>query len=135
MRLKVETKFVALYSGILLVFVPVTLFLLWNLESIVGDFREVVVENKALVREAYLLQKLIMDMETGQRGFIITGQEEFLEPYLRGAERIQNAGKTFSREFTRPSRGFDGSGEDTTSPDSVGGSRRGTGNLLEAPCE
>jgi PAS domain S-box-containing protein len=30
----------------------------------------------------------VLDIETGQRGFVITGKEEFLEPYLAGKERI-----------------------------------------------
>jgi two-component system, sensor histidine kinase and response regulator len=35
-----------------------------------------------VISEARLLAKLILDMETGERGFIITNKPEFLEPYF-----------------------------------------------------
>jgi signal transduction histidine kinase/ActR/RegA family two-component response regulator len=34
-----------------------------------------------VISEGHLLMKLMVDMETGERGFIITGKEHFLEPY------------------------------------------------------
>lgn len=40
-------------------------------------------EVKADIR---LLEKILVDAETGQRGFIFTGQEEFLEPYNQGQQ-------------------------------------------------
>ena len=46
-----------------------------------------------VIAKARLLEKLIIDMETGQRGFLITGEEHFLEPYitakLRWSEEIE----------------------------------------------
>ena len=32
---------------------------------------------------------VLKDMETGQRGYLLTGSEAYLEPYLRGADRIR----------------------------------------------
>ncbi len=34
-----------------------------------------------VIGRAHLLEKLMIDMETGERGFLITGKENFLEPY------------------------------------------------------
>ena len=34
-----------------------------------------------VIADANLLMKLLVDMETGKRGFLITGKENFLEPY------------------------------------------------------
>ena len=34
------------------------------------------------------IEKLIVDMETGERGFLITGKEEFLEPYELGNQLL-----------------------------------------------
>ncbi|UBF30614.1 CHASE3 domain-containing protein (plasmid) [Kovacikia minuta CCNUW1] len=31
-----------------------------------------------------LLQKLLLDIETGFRGYLLTGRQEFLEPYNQG---------------------------------------------------
>jgi signal transduction histidine kinase/ActR/RegA family two-component response regulator len=35
------------------------------------------------------LMSVLKDMETGQRGYLLTGSEAYLEPYLRGADRIR----------------------------------------------
>ena len=35
------------------------------------------------------LSKSIIDVETGQRGFLITGKENFLEPFYKGLTRIE----------------------------------------------
>ena len=37
-----------------------------------------------VISSARLIEKTIVDMETGQRGFLITGNEKFLEPYHQG---------------------------------------------------
>jgi len=46
-----------------------------------------------VIAKAHLLEKLIVDMETGERGFLITGEDHFLEPYdtaiLQWSEEIQ----------------------------------------------
>jgi methyl-accepting chemotaxis protein len=36
------------------------------------------------------LEKLLVDAETGQRGFIFTGQEDFLWPYTNASERLDD---------------------------------------------
>ncbi|MCM3205442.1 methyl-accepting chemotaxis protein [Paenibacillus illinoisensis] len=36
----------------------------------------------------YELEKNMVDMETGQRGYVITGQESYLEPYKAGKEQL-----------------------------------------------
>lgn len=33
----------------------------------------------------------LLDMETGMRGFVLTGREDFLTPYLNGAEKLPSA--------------------------------------------
>ncbi|WP_337034792.1 methyl-accepting chemotaxis protein [Paenibacillus illinoisensis] len=36
----------------------------------------------------YDLEKNMVDMETGQRGYVITGQESYLDPYIEGKEQL-----------------------------------------------
>ena len=43
-----------------------------------------------VIGEAHLIEKLLVDMETGERGFLITGTEEFLEPYNEARERYED---------------------------------------------
>jgi len=44
--------------------------------------------NYDVIGRARELNKQLVDMETGVRGFIIVGQEDFLEPYFFSAERL-----------------------------------------------
>ncbi len=41
-----------------------------------------------LVKDSFRLQQLLTDRETGQRGFLLTGDERFLEPYHNSADQI-----------------------------------------------
>ena len=81
MTFSIRTKMTVLCCLFLLVFILSILFLLRNLQGVVEDFKSVVHDSGELIAQSHLLSKLVIDMETGQRGFIITGKEEFLEPY------------------------------------------------------
>jgi len=43
-----------------------------------------------VIEQAQKIEKLIVDMETGERGFLITGKEDFLEPYYSGKRSQTN---------------------------------------------
>ena len=45
------------------------------------QFSFVIEHDAPVIANAHLLTKLVVDMETGQRGFVITGKHEFLRPY------------------------------------------------------
>ena len=44
---------------------------------------------QAVIAQGNLLTKLLIDMETGERGFLITGDEDFLDPYSAGRLNFQ----------------------------------------------
>jgi methyl-accepting chemotaxis protein len=49
------------------------------------------VQHTSLVEnEIRQLEKLMLDAETGQRGFIFTGDEQFLEPYNQAIDQIDD---------------------------------------------
>jgi hypothetical protein len=48
----------------------------------------------------------LLDAETGQRGFILTGQETYLDPYYRGKNRIR---ESIREPSNRPARKMDAS--------------------------
>ena len=54
------------------------------LESANRQFTFVAKHQGLIIARARHLTKLVIDMETGQRGFCITRKEEFLEPYFSG---------------------------------------------------
>ncbi|WP_181306583.1 ATP-binding protein [Rufibacter sp. XAAS-G3-1] len=45
---------------------------------------EDVLYTSSIIREAERAQKLLLDLETGLRGYLLTGQKPFLKPYLEG---------------------------------------------------
>jgi len=82
--MKIRTKilggfFIIISLSILL---GVTVFL--NTSEVSENFTFLVEHDLEVLQNAQKLQKLVVDAETGQRGFIITGDESFLEPYNEG---------------------------------------------------
>jgi len=55
-----------------------------NSSSVTNEFIFLVEHDLNVLQNAQKLQKLVIDAETGQRGFIIVGEESFLEPYYSG---------------------------------------------------
>ena len=88
MKLSIKAKVIIMSVLFVLVFGPSTAFLLMNLTRVVRSFEKSVGLGEHVLARAYLLSKLIVDLETGQRGFVITGREEFLEPYIRANEEF-----------------------------------------------
>jgi len=83
-------KKLALGYGVLLVFlITFGIFFLVNLSGIVKQFSFLIENDASIVANAREMSKLVIDMETGQRSFIITGKEEFLEPYNKGANEFK----------------------------------------------
>ncbi len=68
--------------GVLLALVaPLAVVVLFNLAGMHRQFSYVIQHDAPVIANARHLSKLVVDMETGQRGFVITGKDEFLEPY------------------------------------------------------
>ncbi len=47
-----------------------------------------VIHTERVIKSATNIQKQLLDMETGARGYLITGHDEFLQPYEEAQERI-----------------------------------------------
>jgi PAS domain S-box-containing protein len=62
--------------------------LLWQIDSYRAATRAVIRSDRTIA-QANQLQKLLVDMETGLRGYLITGADEFLEPYNQALPKIQ----------------------------------------------
>lgn len=84
--MNIGTNIILGYVVILLLLVIVGSVVLYNISNMEEQFEFVVTHDALVISNAHLLFKLIVDMETGQRGFVITQKEEFLEPYYQGAE-------------------------------------------------
>jgi len=89
MSLNIGKKMALGYGVLLALLVALGIVFLTSLSGIVKQFSFVIKHDAPVVANARELSKLVIDMETGQRGFIITGKEEFLEPYNAGASEFQ----------------------------------------------
>jgi len=58
-------------------------FTLTRISSLVSTIQWVS-HTHEVISKAHNIEKLLVDIETGQRGFLITGKENFLEPYTKG---------------------------------------------------
>lgn len=54
--------------------------LVWQIERLLGTSGDVQ-HSDLVIAEANHLLKIIIDMETGVRGYVVTGEREFLQPY------------------------------------------------------
>ena len=82
-----RTKIFSGYLVILGLMLASTVLVYQSVQSLISTSRWVKHTQEA-IGNAELLMKLMVDMETGQRGFLITGKDEFLAPYNDGNERF-----------------------------------------------
>jgi PAS domain S-box-containing protein len=64
--------------------------LLLQLEDMLATAR-LVDHTDQVIAQAYQAQKLLIDLETGLRGYLITGDSAFLDPYNEGQRAVQPA--------------------------------------------
>ncbi|MES0491004.1 MAG: CHASE3 domain-containing protein [Leptospirales bacterium] len=88
MKFKVGTKILLGYFSILSIMLISGVLVYFNLRSVEDNFHMVLHTDKVL-RKAEQLRKSVVDMETGQRGFVITGKSNFLGPYNEGWKTFQ----------------------------------------------
>ncbi|MCH7701995.1 MAG: CHASE3 domain-containing protein [Planctomycetes bacterium] len=69
------------FGVLLALVVTLAVVVLFNLSTMNRQFSFVIQHDAPVIANARHLSKLVVDMETGQRGFVITGEDEFLEPY------------------------------------------------------
>ena len=75
-------------AGAVLVLLAVTFLARWQLSTAFEAGDAVVRTQRVLAATQELLGHLL-DAETGQRGFVITGREDYLAPYVSGREAVQ----------------------------------------------
>src|SRR4051794_33480354 len=62
--------------------------LLWQINSYRVATRAVITSDRTIA-QANLLQRLLVDLETGLRGYLLTGADSFLDPYNQALPQIQ----------------------------------------------
>ncbi len=78
--MNLSTKLLLTFGLLLALFSGVTV-LNHNLSNSVRDDTNWLATSEIVIRQSNQLQRLIVEMESGLRGFLLTDREEFLEPY------------------------------------------------------
>lgn len=84
---KFSTKLSAAFGSVLLVVTIVAVVSFITLSSI-KDSNRWVNHTYEVIRVAESLMASMVDMETGQRGFLVAGEDQYLEPYNSGAGSV-----------------------------------------------
>ena len=82
--MKIRTKILGGFFIIIALTLLLGITVFSNTVEVSKNFTFLVEHDLKVLQNAQELQKLVVDAETGQRGFIITGDESFLEPYNNG---------------------------------------------------
>ena len=101
MKLTIGKKMAFGFGVLLLLLIIISTFTLINLINIDKGFREVVLHDAVVMADIQELRKLVVDLETGLRGFSITQKEEFLEPYNTGAKKFEELLYKIKEEITK----------------------------------
>ncbi|USD66901.1 response regulator [Vibrio sp. SCSIO 43136] len=78
--ISIQKKFFVIFSIPIFLMIAVSITVYQNTQSMVEDSNWVEHTQKAIARAQELLS-LTADMETGQRGYLITGEQDFLAPF------------------------------------------------------
>ena len=81
--MKFRTKLFSGYGSILGLIVAIAIVVYFTIASLVST-SSWVKHTYEVIGNVNELQKLLVDMETGERGFLITGSDEYLEPFKSG---------------------------------------------------
>ncbi len=86
--MKLQTQ---LFLGYVLIFVLMIVIATVTYQGITAltETADWVSHTHQVISKAHRIEKLLVDMETGQRGFLITGTEQFLEPYDEGVKAYE----------------------------------------------
>jgi methyl-accepting chemotaxis protein len=103
MKFKVGQKIAAGYALALLIFISVEVITYQNITEFIDTNKWVEHTHKVLEHLDNILSSL-QDAETGQRGFIITGEEHYLDPYNTKITHIYNYIQS-TRELTADNPG------------------------------
>ncbi|MFH1744344.1 MAG: methyl-accepting chemotaxis protein [bacterium] len=78
--MKLRAQLLSGFSVILVLTVILAGIAYQRIDSLVETQSQISVTHE-IISKTHLIEKLLVDMETGERGYLITGKDEFLEPY------------------------------------------------------
>jgi methyl-accepting chemotaxis protein len=98
-NLNFKTKLLSSYGIILILMLFISVVVFVSVKSLVSNFSWVK-HTYVVLQDASNIEASAVDMETGMRGFLLAGKEEFLDPYKSGKKnfylQIEKLSKTVS---------------------------------------
>ncbi len=94
-NLNFKTKLLSGYGAVLLLMLAITMLVFFSVKSLVSNFKWVDHTHEVLA-EASSIEAAAVDMETGMRGYLLAGKEDFLDPYVNGNKTFTNLVKSLS---------------------------------------
>lgn len=86
-RFGLKTKMFAAAWGPLLMFIGLTVLSYISI-NMANQTEEWVEHTHRVILEASKIEKYVLSMETGHRGFLLSGEESYLKPYSASAEKL-----------------------------------------------
>ena len=87
--MKIKSKLFVAFSSIVALTIILGIISYDNADRVGTDYAFLVEHDLNVLQNAQELRKLVVDAETGQRGFIITGDNNFLQPYYSGVSHFE----------------------------------------------
>jgi methyl-accepting chemotaxis protein len=87
--MKLKAKLTTGFGLVLIVMTAMTTLVYININSLISSSQWVAHTYEVMIN-ADAVKIAMLDMETGQRGFVITGKEQFLAPYQTGQEHFDD---------------------------------------------
>src|SRR5687767_7075716 len=78
-------------SGVLALLVGAAFAVLLRAFDVERDAGRQVMHSQQVLSTANAVERLLLDLETGQRGYLITGEERFLEPWFAARRQLPRA--------------------------------------------
>jgi signal transduction histidine kinase len=98
------TRRMAIASGLLaLIIAGAFAVLLWSVADL-RDAQRLAKHSQEVLAAANRLERLIIDVETGQRGFAITQEDRFLQPWREAQAALPEAARTLERLTVVPAQ-------------------------------
>ena len=87
--MRIRTKILGGFFMIIILTILFGIPIFYNTVDVSKNFTSLAEHDLQVLQNAQKLQKFVVDSETGQRGFIITGDDSFLEPYNEGTHGFE----------------------------------------------
>jgi len=82
-NLKLKAKLIVGFGAVLILMIAISSIVYVNINSLLDNSHWVTHTHK-VIGEANSIGAAMVDQETGMRGYLVAGKEEFLEPYFKG---------------------------------------------------